>query len=129
MLVDQRETPQIVKAFELVGMHASCRETGPVIGRAGIGMLQVALQQAKFKALPVAATLRLQRRLPVGRIVVRPIFYVGLHRALFAMTVVDMDGLGESSAYQAVRIVPSNLARVKAFTSGERWISMNRGEK
>jgi hypothetical protein len=101
-------------------MHAGYRETGPVIGRAGIGMLQVALQQAKFETLPVAATLRLQRCVPVGRIVVRLIFCLGLHRALFVMTVVDMDGLGESSAYQVVRIVPSNLARVKAFTSGER---------
>ena len=110
MLVDERETPQILKAVELVGMHAGCRETGPVIGRAGIGMLQVALQQAKFEALPVAATLRLQRRVPVGRLVVRPIYCLGLHRAFFAMTVVNIDGPGKSTAYQVVRIVPSNLA-------------------
>ena len=72
LLVDKGEAPDIVRAFDLVRLHASRVETGAVIRRILLSMDQVFLQQTQFQDISPDAGLRFKRRVPVFWITGRP---------------------------------------------------------
>ena len=68
LLGDEREAADVVEAAHAVGMHAGRVEAGPVVGRVGVGVGEVLLQQLQLEGVPVGAGLGLEGGVPVGAV-------------------------------------------------------------